>query len=216
MKSKPFNQSMNVLSIRFLISISLAGLLTGCVFQRTAVQLTLAPKVNQPLAAEPKAALELGNFKDTRLVTDGFVLLQKENGYGPTEGAYVTEKPLAEIVRDGLRAALEQNSFRLTNGAPYALRGDIQSSGLTVVQGFMFPRQVKFWLTARFDLVNSANGLTVWHDTYTGQDTATNLSFSGKKFVVPACSNMLVNIVTQLVSDRNFRSYFEIGPVKAP
>jgi hypothetical protein len=209
MKSKPFNPLMNPSSIRFFIGILLAGLLTGCVFKRTPVQLTLAPKVNQPLASEPKASLQLGRFNDSRLVTDEFVLLQKENGYGTTEGAYVTEKPVAEILRDGLMMALEQNGFRITNRAQFELRGDIHSSGAVIIQGVVVNQQIKFWLTARFDLVDPATGLTVWHDTYTGQDTATNLSIISKRFIVPACSNMLENAIGQLVSDRTFRSYFE-------
>jgi hypothetical protein len=201
---------------RLFIGLLLAGLLTGCVFKRTPVELTLAPRVNAPLASAPRAALELGTFKDTRLVTDGAVLVQKENGFGPTEGAYVTEKPVAEILRDGLGTALEQNGFRLTSGAPYRLQGDIQSSGIVAVQSVVVDREVKFWLTVRFDLVNTANGLTVWHDSYTGQDTATNLNMISKKFVVPACSNMLENAIGQLVADRNFRNYFEAQATNAP
>jgi hypothetical protein len=216
MKSRPVHQAMSPLSICYFIGILLAGLLAGCVFKQTPVQLTLAPKINQPLASEPKASLQLGRFKDSRLVTDEFVLLQKENGFGTTEGAYVTEKPVAEILRDGLMMALEQNGFRITNRAQFELRGDIQSSGAVIIQGVIVNQQIKFWLTTRFDLVDPATGLTVWHDTYTGQNTATNLSIISKRFIVPACSNMSENAISQLVSDRMFRSYFETQATNAP
>jgi hypothetical protein len=215
MKTKSFHPMTRVLVIRWLRCILLAGLMTGCVFMRKPVSLTLAPQVNQPLPSGPKASLALGDFKDTRLVTDGFVLVQDENAYGPTEGAFVTEKPVAEIFRDGVRMALEQDGFWITNAARYELRGNLQSSGITVVQGIVFNREIKFWLTTRFDLVDSATGLTVWHDTYTGQNTATNLTWERKEFIVPACSNMLVNTINQLVSDRVFRSHFETQPTNA-
>ena len=91
--------------------------------------------------------MALGDFKDTRLVMDGFVLVQDENAYGPTEGAFVTEKPVAEIFRDGVRMALKQDGFWITNAARYELRGNLQSSGITVVQGIVFNREIKFWLT---------------------------------------------------------------------
>ncbi|HTY86814.1 MAG TPA: hypothetical protein VMB80_05055 [Candidatus Acidoferrum sp.] len=216
MKTKLFHVLMKDPRIRAIICIGLAGLATGCVFMRKPVTLTLAPPAGQPLPAGSKASLALGEFKDTRLVTDGFVLVQDENAYGPTEGAFVTEKPVAELFRDGLRSALEQDGFPITQPAPYELRGNLQSSGVRVIEGFMFPREIKFWLTARFDLVDSATGLTVWHDTYTGQNTTTNLTWNRKMFVVPACSNMLVNTITQLVSDRMFRRYFEPQPTNAP
>ena len=209
MKAKLLHSITGVLTTRCLIVVLLAGLLTGCVFQRKTVQLTLAPKVDQPLKSSAGLPLAIGNFKDTRLVTDGFVLMQDENAYGLTEGAFVTEKPVAEIFRDGLTAALEQNGFRLTLPAQYELRGDLQSSGISLINGILLPHQIKFWLTARFDLVEPLTGRTVWHDTYTGQDTATHLTMIRAKFIVPACSNMLVNTISQLVLDRNFRGFFE-------
>ena len=208
---------MRVKTLRGLTCFMLAGLLTGCVFQRKTAPLSaLAPQAGQPLKAGAGASLSIGDIKDTRLVTDGFVLMQDENAYGLTEGAFVTEKPVAEIFRDGLRGALEQNGFRITQPAQYELRGNLQSSGISVVQGFLANREIKFWLTARFDLVDPLTGRTVWHDTYTGQDTATNLTWLRMKFIVPACSNMLVNTIGQLVSDRTFRSYFELQTTNAP
>jgi hypothetical protein len=197
-------------SIQFLGCVLMAGLLTGCAFSRTSVQVNLAPRVDQPLRVEQKASLEVGDIKDSRLVTDNFVLLQKANAYGPTEGAFVADKPVAEIFRNGLAATLQQNGFMTTNGTRYELRGEIQSFGCGAIQRFFSASTVKTWLTVRFELVDKSTGLPVWHDTYNGQDTEPGSGGIGAGgFIGSVFSKVSEDVIRQLVSDRTFRSYFE-------
>jgi hypothetical protein len=68
-------------------------LLTGCASSRTLVQLTVVSRINQPLKKSSKASLEVEAVKDSRPVTDEFVLMQQSNIHGPTTGSYITEKP---------------------------------------------------------------------------------------------------------------------------
>jgi len=195
-----------------LSSLIAVGLLTGCAFSRTPVQVTFAPAISQPVKAPGKAALEVGEIRDTRLVGDPMVLLHKSNAYGPTSGAYVTDVPLAKIFGDGLKRALEQNAFMGTNGLHYELRGEIQNFGFGAIQNGVFSSLTsKTWLTVRFELVDKAKGLPVWHDTFNGQATGTLSAWTGgdASDVGRAFSEGAQDVVKQLISDLEFRNYFE-------
>ncbi len=210
MKSEWFQKSPGGLLVQFLCCVLMGGVLTGCAFSRTPVQVNLAPWVDQPLKVGLKASLEVGEVRDSRLVTDQFVLFQKANGYGPTDGAYITDKPVAEIFRNGLAATLRQNGFMTTNGTSYELRGNIQSFGCGVIQRAFSASMAKSWLTVRFELVDKSTGLPVWHDTYDGQDTEQGPSgFEEGTFIATVFSKVSEDVIRQLVSDRAFRNYFE-------
>jgi len=186
----------------------MGGLLTGCAFSRTPVKVGFTPRVDQPLAAARKAALEVGPVKDSRLVLDQYVLIQKANAYGTTSGAYVTEKPVAEIFRDGLTAALQQNGFETANTNRYVLRSDLQNFGLGAIQNVFSPATIKSWLTVRFELVDQTTLQPVWHETYEGQDT-TQASWETGEFIAQEFSKVADVVVSQLISDRSFRAFFE-------
>jgi hypothetical protein len=210
MKSEYFPNSPGGRLVQCFGCVLMVGLLTGCAFTRTPVQVNLAPRVDQPLKVGQKASLEVGEVRDSRLVTDQFVLLQKANGYGPTDGAYITDKPVAEIFRNGLAATLRQNGFMTTNGTSYELRGNIQSFGFGVIQRAFSSPTAKSWLTVRFELVDKSTGLPIWHDAYDGQDTEPGpTGFDNGTFIATVFSKVSEDVIRQLVSDRAFRSYFE-------
>src|ERR1700742_2471375 len=86
------NQTSAAKAIRKFLSggLLLLGcclLATGCAFSRTDTNVVFAPKVSEPLKAEKKASLTMGEIKDSRSVSDANVLLHKSNAYGPTSGA---------------------------------------------------------------------------------------------------------------------------------
>jgi hypothetical protein len=185
----------------------MAGLLTGCAFSRTPVQMTLAPKVDQPLRDPVKGSLEVAPVKDSRSVKDGSVLIHKANQYGTTSGAYVTQKPVAEIFADGLKAALQQNGFENTNAAQYILKSEIQSCNYEAIAGFWKGTLITK-LTVRFELMSQATKLPVWHETYNGEDRL-EASWGTGQLITDAFSRSAEDVIRQLISDRTFRSYFE-------
>jgi Uncharacterized lipoprotein len=187
--------------------VLMAGLLTGCVFSRTSVQMALAPRVDQPLREPVKASLEVAPVKDSRPVKDGSVLIHKSNQYGTTSGAYITEKPVAEIFADGLNAALRQNGFETTNATQYVLKSEIQSFDLKAIAGFWTGTLISK-LSIRFELTSRATRLPVWHETYNGQDSA-EAAWGTGQFVADAFSRAAEDVIRQLVSDQTFRNYFE-------
>jgi len=225
MRTKALSQTGWHRPVQLACGILLAGLLTGCVEHWQRVNLTLKPKVDAPLRSEPTASIVLGPFKDSRLDATWFLLLSKENIpnlFKPTEWAYLETNSVAGVLRDGVAEGLGQNGFKTfhrpaTAGEPneinaerltfYELRGNIQSAGCRNIQRLFARSIIQTWLTVRFDLVDKAGGRTVWNDTFTGQDMGTNRS--GGEFLATAFANASDDLIRQLISDRNFRSYFE-------
>jgi hypothetical protein len=195
--------------IKSLCCILLAIVLNGCAFTRTNVKVTLStPGVNEPLEKAAIASLEVGEVKDSRLVTDPYVLMQKGNVNGATSGAYVTDRPVADIFRDGLTAALQKNGFISANTNRYMLKSDIQMFGYGYIQRMFSPGIAKPVISVRFELVDKTTGQPVWHDTYNGQDTeeATGLF---EDAVVLMFSRTTEDVFRQLIADKAFRGYFE-------
>jgi hypothetical protein len=198
------------LFVQLILGVAFGGVLTGCAFSRTHVSVNFSPNITQPLNAPQKASLEVGEVKDTRLVDDNFVLMHKANAYGPTSGAYVTDVPVADIFRKGLKVALEQNNFTKTGAIHYELRANIQNFGVGVIQNAFASSTVKPWIEVRFELIEKATGQAVWHDTYTGQ-TTDRLSFgmADAEFIGKVFSEVSQEVIKQLISDKAFRNYFE-------
>lgn len=176
------------------------------------MKLSFSPIVKQPLKAEHKGAIEVGEVKDSRLVSDPLVLMHKANQYGPTSGAYVTEVPVATIFRDGLKLALEQNGFTATNAVNYELHAELQNFGIGSIQNGLFSDITsKSWLEVRFELVERSTGQPVWHDTFTGKFTEPLSQWTGAdgKFIAKVFSEVSQEVVKRLISDKSFRNFFE-------
>lgn len=207
MDSEASRTSGRVLVSKLCCFTLLAGLLSGCAWTRTPVQMSLAPQINQPVRKPLKVALEVAPVKDTRPVSGPLVLIQKQNAYGKTTGAYVTPKPVAEIFREGLETALKQNGFETTNGTPYLLESTIQGFDSDVIAGIWEGTFIAK-VTARFELVNQTNNLPVWHDTYIGQDRVRAAIGTGQ-LVADSFTRASDDVIRQLISDPAFRRCFE-------
>jgi ABC-type uncharacterized transport system auxiliary subunit len=183
-------------------------LMTGCAFTRTETQVNFSPVVLASLGAQKKAALTVGDFTDSRLVEDKYVLLQKANGFGQTtSGAYVTKEPVADILKEGLAEALQKNGFVTNNAAQYELRGNLQSFGGDAIQGF-WSSTVKAEITVRFELIKVDSGQPVWHDTFSGQTTKKFVS-GGADFCAEVFADAGTDLAKNLIEDKTFRSFFQ-------
>jgi hypothetical protein len=202
-------KSVRGAAVHILNCLLLAGLMTGCAFTRTPVKVAFGPVAGNPLKAGTKTALEIGTISDARQVTDGMVLYQKMNAYGTTSGAYVTEKPVTEVFKDGLTAALQQNGFMNPNPAKYQLTAEIKGGTIGVIQNMWSANTAKAWMQVRFELVDKATGLPVWHDTYDGEDSRPVPTWEDSDFIAQEFSRTASDIFRQLVSDKAFRNYFE-------
>lgn len=205
-----FVGSFHLILLRALPLLScalLCAFVSGCAFSRTETQVNFTPKINEPLKAERKSSLVVGQIKDSRTVSDANVLIHKENAYGTTSGAYVTKTPVAEILKNGLAEALKQNGFISTDAGKYELRGDIQEFSLGAVTGF-WQATVMPKLVVRFELVAKDSQAPVWHDTFIGRATG-KTAMGDKDFLARMFSESADDLTKQLVTDKTFRSYFE-------
>lgn len=210
---------MKIRSIRsilqMLVVAFVATLATGCAFSKTKTHVSFLPRVSQPLASSAKASLEVADFKDSRPVGDKTFLVHKKNGYGQTtSGAFVAQKPIADIFRDGVVESLKKNNFQLpASSGKYVLNGEIQDFDFDVITGF-WKASVKPKLQVRFDLMEKSTGNSVWRDSYIGRATI-ETAWGTSETIVQLFNESANDAVRQLVSDESFRKIFEKGEISA-
>jgi len=184
----------------------------GCAFTRTETKVNFTPQIMSPLmAVASESSMSLAKIKDTRSVKDERVLMHKKNGYGQTTtGAYVADRPVAEILQSGVMTALRQNRFPVTDeSGKYELRGDLQDFSFEVITGF-WSGTVKPKISVRFEVVEKETGRSVWRDTYVGRDTM-QASWGDAALVAEMFTKAANSIVDQLIADESFRSLFVGG-----
>jgi hypothetical protein len=179
---------------------------TGCAFTRTETKLNLTGTVNAPLKSNPKAGLELGEITDARSDSEKFVLAHKQNDYGKTTGAYVAKEPVADILRNGLSAALARNGF-FTKPVGYRLTGNLESVEFTALTGIL-KSTVESKFTARFELIETNSGRVAWHDTYSGR-AKDETAWGTSALVGEVSSRAAEDLISKLLVDRGFRELFE-------
>src|SRR5262245_57824974 len=89
---------------------------SGCAYTKTSIPLNLNPTVNKPLQNVSAKTLSIAAVQDNRSVMDKCVVVQKQNAYGTTKGAYVAPRPVSEIFQEALIKALEANKFPVSPG----------------------------------------------------------------------------------------------------
>ena len=175
---------------------------------RTETKLAFTPTVENPLGNQRKAGLEVGEIADKRPVKDKAVLIHKINGYGQTtSGAYVSQRPVAGVFKEGLVSTLDRNGFARAEGAKYELRGSIEEFEFEAISG-LWKATVKPKLTVRLELFDKATGQSAWRETYFGRDTL-ETAWGDAAFVAMLFSKSAEDVLRQLVSDRAFRSHFD-------
>lgn len=201
-------------TLTFAFCAGLMLLVSGCALTRTETKLAFAPAVEYPLGTQRKAGLEVGEIVDKRPVKDKAVLIHKVNGHGQTtSGAYVTQRPVAEVFHEGLLSTLKRNGFSGAEGAKYELRGSIEEFEFDAITGF-WKATVKPKLTVRFELLDKATGQSTWRETYFGRDTL-ETAWGDAEFVAMMFSKSAEDVLRQLVGDRAFRSHFDGGSTTA-
>jgi len=140
----------------------------GCAFtvDKVVLDYRFEQSPNASWADVNDCTLGFGEFCDSRSVADPNILLHKKNTYGWTcSGGYKAERPLAEMVRDGLEAGFERAGMAVVTENPtYIMDGDVQTLDYTVIVGF-WDGDVEPSLTARLALRDAGNGRIIWKDT---------------------------------------------------
>lgn len=190
----------------FALSV-LAAFMTGCAFTKTPLPITLHAAVNQPLTAA-NGSLKVDEVKDLRTVTDKTVVVQKVNAYGQkTRGAYVAQKPVGEIFRDALTAALQENNFPLNQNGAMTLQTTIEEIDFDVLEGF-WTATVEPKFRMKFSVVDDQSNKLLWKENYIGK-VQRKTAWGTSSFVAEIVSAAAEDAVRQLIEDRTFRALFE-------
>ena len=188
------------------------ALTSGCAFSTTKTQVNFSPSYAQPLASSGQPAVDVAEFKDSRPVNEPTVLLHKANAYGPTSGAFVAQRAVGEILRDGVIDGLKKNRFEVMPGsAKYELRGDVQEFNFDSISG-VWTAKVKPRLQVRFELIDKTSGTSVWRDTFIGRGNVES-AWGSSEMVARLFTLGAEDVVRQLISDPTFRRFFETSNV---
>ena len=191
--------------------VCITVLFSGCAFSKTPVKIVLSPKATQPLSSA-KAAIQVGEVKDDRTKSDPRAVWQKANAHGTTSGAFVADRPVSELFREAIEAALRANSFNvIASETSYELKTQIMDLRVDGLQTGMLSSTVVSKLSVRFELFDKATGNSVWRDTLVGK-TEDKPGWGGTAFVEKNFKAVAEDVLNLLVADRTFRKFFEQKP----
>lgn len=181
-----------------LLSCYLASL-TGCAFTvyDVAVNYQYPGTVSVNLS---NTTLEVGEFTDSRGMQNSRMLFHQKNLEGQTTtGGWQAEKPLGEIVRDGVIQALESANANIQSDTPKRLTGDILELSSSSVMG-VFGGELKGKLLLKLQVEDFSKGEILWKDTIVG---VANLQSGGitPEALLRECLN---NALNNLLTDRYF------------
>lgn len=113
--------------------------------------------------------IRVRNFEDSRGMDNPRMIMHSQNLYGNTmSGGTQAEKPVAEIVRDGVVQGLTTAHAHVVEDDPSViLSGDLLEYSYTVVQGF-WTGTANTKLMVKLKLA-SKSGNTIWSDTLLGK-----------------------------------------------
>jgi uncharacterized lipoprotein YajG len=196
--------------LRNLLAIFSALLFTGCAWTNSSLPITISPTVNQPLTGTPKGSLKIAPVKDERTVSDKAVVMQKVNGYGQrTSGAYVAQKPVAEIFRDALVAALQENKFPVSENGTMVLQATIEDVDFQVLEGF-WTATVEPRFRVKFAVIEEQSNKVAWKEGFAGK-VQRKTAWGTATFVGEIVSAAAEDAIRQLVEDPTFRAVFAGG-----
>ena len=181
-----------------VILTAIAGLLGGCAFGASQVQLNykLEPMDITQYRSKGTATIQIVEVKDGRGVDDPSVIVHKKNGYGQsTSGTYVAEKPIAEIVTGAVVEALEQLNYKISPDGKFKLSGRINS-----VDRKDFPGLLDDSIQLSLDIalqITTHGGDPVWSENFIGNGKVIS-SLAGGDVLREEFDDTLTRVVRQL------------------
>jgi len=186
---------------RILFGIGVVSLLLfqSCALTNSIKTINYVPNVKVENKLSGTKSLSLEELKDGRGYDNPKIIFYKKNLYNQQmAGAYTVEKPLAEIVRQGLLKGLEDKGVTLINTqSNFTLKGTIQKVDYEVISGF-FSGDIITNIVVKFELVNNETKKIEWMDIITGKDKVRGAHFD--KFI----SLSIDNLSKQLIENQSF------------
>ena len=181
-----------------VILTAIAGLLGGCAFGASQVQLNykLEPMDITQYRSKGTATIQIVEVKDGRGVDDPSVIVHKKNGYGQTtSGTCVAEKPIAEIVTGAVVEALEQLNYKVSPDGKFKLSGRINSVGRKDFPGLL-DDSIQLSLDIALQ-ITTHGGDPVWSENFIGNGKVIS-SLAGGDVLREEFDDTLTRVVRQL------------------
>jgi len=188
---------------RVIISVIAAALIftSGCAFSTANLNVSYdsAKAKVGPLSSVKPMKIVVGGFADKRSEKDkiGYV----RNGFGMNTANVLTTRPVPEVVRDAVVAALSKNGHTIVTGD----QKSISLSGS--IERFWFESQVNFWTiefmgTIDVELViqDGRTGQQLFSKRYTGHHNA-KMPGGYHKEMADVMNRTLENLVNQISGD---------------
>ncbi|MGI3130669.1 hypothetical protein ACRSLK_09760 [Halopseudomonas pachastrellae] len=176
--------------------------LTGCAFtvHDVSVNYRYNKPVTQNLSEIQRPPVSIGQFTDERAMGNPRMILNMQNLNGQTTtGGWQAEKPVAEIVKDGITQGLEQAKLPISDsGAQLELKGELLEFDYTVIMG-AWNGTVQPRLMVKLDLVDTASNEIIWRDTFISKS-----SLNGNVEIPTLLKSSIDQLVTDLLEDRHF------------
>ncbi len=196
--------------IRFSV-LALCLATSGCAFTVHDVQTNYRYSAPVSTRLAPRD-LQVGPITDQRGVENPRMIMNMTNLNGDTtSGGWQAEKPLSEILRDGVIQGLSAANVRVQSAnAGVVLRGELLDFNVKTIMG-MWEGTHQGKMTAKFQLTNGRTGAIVWQDTFVGSS-----QIKGGEGVVGVLKATLDSVVTKLISDAYFQQKLAEQVVQAP
>jgi hypothetical protein len=177
--------------------------LTGCAFTSGVVKLNYQTPIGLP---HGQGDLAVGKIADER-GREPCLLMNKINAYGQkTSGAYLAEKPIAEIIEDSVRRGLSSAGYRVDNpDAPKLLNGRVMTLDFEPIMG-MFTTTLNAKIVVEFTLMDRQTQQPVWKEIVTGLGSQKSGSIFGEDYIRPAFKQAMDDLLRKLIGSDSFKA----------
>ncbi len=192
-----------MLNTRVMLGAALILSMTGCAFTSGVVKLNYQAPLDLPRG---QGEVAVGSIVDER-GRQPDLLMNKMNAYGQkTSGAYLSEKPVAEILQDSIREALASSGYRVENeNSPKLLTGRLMTLDFEPIMG-MFGATLNTRLIVEFSLLDQQTKQVVWREVVTGFGSQRSGSMFGEDYIRPAFKQAMDDMLRKLVGSDTFRA----------
>ena len=183
-----------------LATVVLCLVLGGCAFTVHDVQTNY--HYSAPASTRlPSKQMEVGKFSDERGMQNPRMIMNMTNMNGnTTSGGWQAEKPLSELLRDGVIEGLTSAGVAVQHSdGTLVLKGQLLDFSVKTIMGW-WEGSYKGKMTAKFQLVDSSTDTVMWQDTFIGRSQV-----KGSKGAVGVLNATLDDLVTKLLSDKYFQ-----------
>ena len=184
--------------MRAITILIAAAMISGCAF--TVHDVNVDYKYQQPTPLRASGAkVNVEDFSDSRGTSNPRLIMNMKNLNGhTTTGGWQAEKPLAEIVRDGVIQALTTAGATIQSGSNIDLSGQLQDFTSEIIMG-AWDSELRGKLTFKLQLKQAGSGTVLWKDTIIATGAV-----NGKVGAPALFRETLDNALKGLMSDNTF------------